>query len=309
MLDYHMRKVVNSIASAIRYSRQNRRTVLPAAAAVALLLFLALWLYGTCESRRLVVARFEAVVPKLPKAHDGLKIVVLADLHLCRSMLRDGFIDRLTAAVEREKPDLIFLLGDYVHLRGPFEMPAFAEISRIFAKFKAGHGVYAVTGNHDTRFMDVGLRQALRDGGVMLLENQGVKRVINGEIFQIAGVNDLTTAGSNPGRACRKLDKSRPIMMLAHNPMFFDNSRNLKDAAVTFAGHLHGGQIRLPLIGARYTPARLIGYLEPGFYPAWGEARKMLLVTSGVGSSTLPVRLLCPPEIVVLTLRGLPGAK
>lgn len=272
--------------------------ILAAVAAAAILL-----VCGRREARSLTVRRQTVRLADWPEAHDNLRIAVVADLHLYPGILDGPLLTGVFATLATEQPDLIFLLGDFVNYRGPFALPALPEITRVLRRFRAPHGVFAVPGNHDTYLLDHGLRQAIRDAGVILLENHGVRRQIHGEELRLAGVGDYTTAGSDVIRAARNFPPDAPFLLLSHNPKLHDLPREDNPAPLAFSGHTHGGQIRLPWIGARYLPWRKPHLYDPGLHRRADDGRQLLL-SSGVGTSTIPIRFLSPPEIVIVTLRG-----
>jgi predicted MPP superfamily phosphohydrolase len=218
-----------------------------------------------------------------------------------------------------QKPDLIVLLGDYVcthrFVSGYVPPGAWAEQ---LARLEAPLGVYAILGNHDWLSAAIptdppdgsrSVRKALAAAGVPLLENQSVRLSHNGRPFWLIGLGDLLAPVPHPRRghgaddlpgAMREIDDDAPAILLVHEPYFFPwvPSR----IALTLSGHMHGGQINLPIIGAPvHLLRRRTGRFIYGEY-ALGERR--MIVSGGLGTSYAPVRILRPPEVVTVKLGG-----
>jgi predicted MPP superfamily phosphohydrolase len=113
----------------------------------------------------------------------------------------------------------------------------------------------------------------------------------------VAGVDDLSTGRPDVAAALAGIAPGQPVLLLMHEPDGF--AAVPRSVALTLAGHTHGGQVRLPLVGALLTNTRL-GYVR-GRYVVGGRT---LIVSSGVGTSVLPIRLGVRPEIVVVTLHA-----
>ena len=257
------------------------------------------------EPAELVAVYREIHLPGLPEEQDGIKIAVLSDLHLRPALLRNNLLPRAAALIEREQPDLILLAGDYYNRYPLFGNLSMSEITRELQRFHLVPGrTFAVTGNHDTPVMNKGLREAIQNSGIRLLEYENTTVLLRGHPLQLAGINDFHTDPNCLSRAFAGLDRSLPILLLAHNPELFVMPDNAAD--LTISGHTHGGQIRLPLIGANYLPRRAEEFFDRGLFYKNGQ---QLVVTSGLGTSLLPLRWNCPPEVLFLTLRPMSEEK
>lgn len=264
----------------------------------ALLLALAVAVWATLiEPRRLVTRRVEVRPHGWPAELDGLRIACVADLHTGAPHVG---IERLGRVLERLNglgADLIALLGDYVDPEVAFgRHVAPAAVAGEAAVLSAPLGVFAVLGNHD--WVHAGLRvpRALAAEGITVLENQARPA---GEHLWVVGLADASTRFPDLERAFAAVPDGAPVLVLSHDPDLFP--RLPERATLTLAGHTHGGQVNLPGIRARATPSRYGTRYARGVKR---EGDRTLFVTSGVGTSRLPVRFLRPPEIVVLTVRA-----
>lgn len=231
----------------------------------------------------------------VPPALKGLRIAVISDLHAGAPYIDSAKIDRVVAMTNDAKPDLILLAGDYAVGRvwGAHRLP----VEVIAAHLKPLHarlGVYAVLGNHDTR-RAVRFVTAFQAVGIPVLRNRHV--VLPGGI-PLVGIDDFY-ADANPVLALSGV--THDAICLAHAP---DQFPALPSAcALTIAGHTHGGQVWLPFLGrpavgriaSRYGQRYAAGVIR--------ENGRTLFVSSGIGTSGLPVRLGVPPEIALLRLQ------
>ena len=194
-----------------------------------------------------------------------------------------------------ERPDLIVLGGDYVTWGGDYAAAGdrhFVEPAADAVRaLSAPHGVYAVLGNHDD---DRDMPAAMAARGIEILKDARTRLAIRGEILDLIGIRYWTTRGRDIASVAR--GAARSSILLAHNPA------RLKEAAelslpLMLSGHTHGGQIVLPGVGA--IAAR-------SFPIVAGEGSRgstTAFVSRGVGTIYVPVRINCPPEVAVLTLK------
>jgi uncharacterized protein len=183
----------------------------------------------------------------------------------------------------------------------------FRPAAEALSVLRAPLGVYAVPGNHDH---DDGIsrwRATVAAAGVRDLTNASVVRHVGRARLCIAGVDDLSEGDPHmilPPRADRDL-----TLLLAHNPEQAERVRRTDDDVdLVLSGHTHGGQIRLPRLGALATP------LEDGLQELYDEGLRrrpwtQVYVSRGVGTSTLPIRFLCRPEVALLRLSSAPRAR
>ena len=222
-----------------------------------------------------------------------LRIVQLSDLHMGAPDMPLTRLAAIVAQVNALHPDLVALTGDY-HGGKWFDFGSenLDDAVRPLRRLQSRYGTFAVRGNHDEPFWTPRVLPRYR---MTYLQNA---RAEAGPLT-VAGVDDLWTGHPDVGRALAGLPPGRPVLLLMHNPDGFAGV----PAAVTLslAGHTHGGQIKLPLVGTPVTNTAL-GYVR-GRYVVGGRT---LIVSSGVGTSSIPVRWDVPPEIVVVTLHAPP---
>ena len=254
------------------------------------------------EPQRLVVTRTELELPGWPKPLAGLKVALLSDLHVGSPFWDLPALSRLVERTNAERPDLVLLAGDYQindvpggKLIGP------EAIAHGLASLHAPLGVFAVLGNHDWWNDGERTRKAFEANGIHVLEESSVELRRAGASFFVVGLADQMTRPSAPRAALATATPGAATLLLVHEPDVFETFPRLGVApTLTLAGHTHGGQVWLPLLGRRVVPS---AFGERYAYGHVVEEGRHLYVTSGVGTSVLPVRFLVPPEIAMLTLR------
>lgn len=256
---------------------------------------------GLVEPRRLRAARYEIESPHWPAARSPLRLAVLGDLHAAWPHVSEGRLARIVARLLAEAPDLVLLPGDFLANRTAFVRPLpAAGIARALAPLAAAAPTLAVLGNHDWR--EEGGREIARrleEAGIAVLLNEVVELEVAGGPLAVAGLGCAVSRRADLPALLRSLDADRPTIVLSHVP---DAVAYLPDhVLLTVAGHTHGGQVRLPGLGPLLTMSALPRRFAYGHHRV---GRRHLLVTSGVGTSILPVRLGVPPEYVVATVRA-----
>jgi predicted MPP superfamily phosphohydrolase len=212
-----------------------------------------------------------------------------------------GHIRHVVDVANSLKSDVTVLLGDYIAShRFVTERVPEAVWSAELARLQAPLGVWAVLGNHDWWFGVAKVRRALADAGIAVLENHTVRLGVDGRRFWLAGLGDQMAKRVGKGRfegvddlpgTLAGVDTDDPVILLAHEPDIFPEVPDR--VALTLAGHTHGGQIRLPFVSP-YRGRFAYGHIV--------EARRHMIVSGGLGTSIVPVRLGVPPEIVRVEL-------
>ncbi|MDR1995446.1 metallophosphoesterase [Azonexus sp.] len=229
-----------------------------------------------------------------------LTIAVAADLHVGAPHAGLPMLRRVVDQLNASHPDLILLPGDFViqEVLGG-EMVAPAAIAGELARLKAPLGVYALLGNHDWWYDGEQIRQDLQNVGITILDNNAVALPTAVGPLWLVGIGDDMTGHARPAQAFAQVPAAAPLIVMMHDPA---NAPELPARTlVAFAGHTHGGQVRLPFIGALITPGRSPLRHAYGWIP---DVPAPTFVTAGVGTSILPIRFNCPPETVVLRLSG-----
>lgn len=285
---------------------QDRLPPLPwlmAAAVIGVVLWCAVWAL-VIEPDRLLLREVSIDSPRWPDDRGPLRIAVASDLHAGAPHMDGAKLDQVVATLNAAEADVIVLLGDFLiqHVVGGRPMPARAIAERL-APLRARHGVFSVLGNHDWLGDGQGLWHALEAVGIRVLENgaarlPGLADTAGGDGVWIAGLADDSTRVPDVTAALADVPATAPLIVIAHDPAVF--AEIPPRAALILAGHTHGGQVALPLAGPLYIPGRAPLRHAHGLI---AEDGRQMLVTSGIGTSLLPMRFLVPPEIVFITLR------
>jgi uncharacterized protein len=235
------------------------------------------------------------VVGCLARAHDGIRVAHVSDIHVGaftpRARIRAAF-----AHINALAPDLVVLTGDYVTWsKAP--VPLLAEL---FGGLSAP--TFCVLGNHDHWVDPIGIRMQLENAGYTVLQNAFRTTKVRGADLHVIGVDDERTGHANVAQALSGVPASSSRIVLAHVPT---TARNLpKDCGLAcFSGHTHGGQVRVGgTLMNRAATALGHPYLR-GKHEVLGNA---LYVSSGLayGPGSILPRFRCPPEISLVTLRA-----
>jgi uncharacterized protein len=258
---------------------------------------------GACatviEPEQLVVRAVRIPLPEWPAAWEGLRVAAIADVHAGSPHVGYAQLEHLVRTANEQRPDLVVLLGDYVSHRTPQEGVEKPEnVAAKLSELRAPLGVVAVLGNHDWWLDGPRMRRAFEDAGMRVLDNEALRLDRSGQPLWIVGIADLLTGNPRVDLALAKVPPGDPVVALTHNPDLFDH--DVPDrVALTLAGHTHGGQVRLPLIGAPFVPSAFGQRYAQGVVV---EGRRTLFVSPGIGTSVLPIRFGVPPEISLLTL-------
>lgn len=221
----------------------------------------------------------------------GVKIVFASDFHIKPNQQKR--LEQIANIINAQNPDLVVSAGDYVsgHTQESTMHPK--QIAEELSKVKTKYGFYTTLGNHDGWYDRWYIKELLEKQNIKVLNNKNVKLNINGKDIYIAGVEDMMTAFSNIEDALR--GAKSPTILLTHTSDVFPKVPS--DVNLTLAGHTHGGQVRLPLLGALIVPSDYGDKYATGLIE---EKGKKMIVTNGIGVSILPIRFNCAPEIVVI---------
>jgi predicted MPP superfamily phosphohydrolase len=250
------------------------------------------------EPGQVVAREVRVPIARWPEGLGPVRIAAIADVHAGAPHMTLDALRGIVVTVNAAHPDLIVLLGDYViHgiIGGRFIEPE--PIATVLGRLSAPLGVLAVTGNHDWWYDGKRVTAALEAAGIQVLEDVAVPVPIHGRPVWIAGVGDTWTRRADISRALDAVPAGDPVIVVTHNPDIFPSVPGR--VLLTLAGHTHGGQVDLPLLGrlvvpSRYGPRYAIGHVR--------EDGRDLFVTPGLGTSILPVRFRVPPEISLLTV-------
>ncbi|NNE67347.1 MAG: metallophosphoesterase [Pyrinomonadaceae bacterium] len=266
------------------------------------------------EPNRLVLNSVSIDPAGLEKGLDGLRIVAISDLHGGSNFIDEAKLRDITKRVNEQNPDLIVILGDFVSQarsgrpvrRRPLKM-SMQTIADSIKGLRAKYGVFAVEGNHDYWFNSKIVFKELERVGIRVLHDQLTEVDVNGTRLTLLGLRDHMSvrSGKNYNTTIKEVvsDVDSDLIVLTHSPDFIPyltGPNSISDKTRLFiAGHTHGGQVWLPLIGSPMIPSNYgqtfaAGHLEYN--------NTDVFVTTGIGTSIMPVRFLVPPEIAVITL-------
>lgn len=273
------------------------------ALALASLLVLAVggWLWLMSNARAMPIVRrldialpFPADAPRRP-----VRVAFFSDTHLSGPDNSQERMERIVQFVNGLRPDLILLGGDYIGddkggaVFGPVDSIA------AFAGLRAPLGVVAILGNHDAiRHAGIGRKQwrrLFRQIGIPLLDNQAERR----GPLAIGGLRDIYTGKPDiPGTLKAMAAVGGAPVLLSHGPDVFPLLPDRRLLALV--GHTHCGQVALPFAGIVYVPSKYRTRYACGIYR---EGARTMVVTAGIGTSGLPIRLLSPPDVWLVTIR------
>jgi predicted MPP superfamily phosphohydrolase len=281
-----------------RRPRWAKRIRVSLAAIVFLLGCLCFWAFFV-EPNRLVTRQQTIQLENWPRDLDGLRIAVLSDIHSGGAFIDNNKLRLIVERTNQLQPEIIVILGDYMSGNGRGSERVEPEIfSTILKDLRAPLGVYSVLGNHDWWYNGSKVRQGLEQNGIKVLDNEVLKVEGRGNGFWLAGLADLWTRPQRIEATIEKVPVGEPVIALSHNPDIFPHIP--LRVPLLLAGHTHGGQVSLPFIGPVIEPSDFGQRFVAGHVV---ESGHHLFVTTGIGTSIVPVRFGVPPEIVLLTLR------
>ncbi len=258
------------------------------------------------EQKRLVIRRQTLLLSSLPDAFDGFRVVQLSDLH--KRVYPHGE-QRLLQAVEQCNPDIIVITGDLVSRH----VTDFTERKALLTALRQMAPVYLSLGNHEWDMQPQQMadyRDMIAEAGCLLLENEMIALQRNGAVCNLAGASLRIGIYHNEAFQYRDLEhytaadltedigtRKGCTILLAHSP-FPAESYFAWGADLTLSGHVHGGIVRLPIVGGLLSPERrFFPRYSKGLYEKDG---RYLYVNCGIGK----LRIGNPSEVAVMTLRS-----
>ena len=263
--------------------------------------------YAAVEAADGLVVTDYAPVPRNWPSRRRLTITVIADLHAGGPNMGLARVREVVDTAAALNSDLVVILGDFfaTHRFVTEKVPHAAWAGEL-ARLKARFGVYSILGNHDWWYDVDGVRNALRQVRIPVMENDAVLLGEPGAKFWLAGIGDQlahwlghsTFRGEDdlPGTLA-KIKTDDPVILLIHEPDIFTEVP--ARVALTLAGHTHGGQIKLPFIPPVWAPS---AYGARFAYGHIVEQGRHMIVSGGLGTSKVPLRFGVTPEIVRVTL-------
>jgi len=240
---------------------------------------------------------------KLPEAFRGYRIAQISDIHF-DEYTEPSFVRRVVEQVNLLAPDLVLLTGDYVsntpmgqQYAGGAMLRCADELRKLTCPVR-----YAVMGNHDSILGPPLIRAGLASASIPMLFNQHVAIERNGQRLWLAGMADPLSNKPNLQQTI-PANADGPVILMCHAPDYADNVLAQGYGVLVdlmLSGHSHGGQVRLPILGAVHRVYGAEHYVQ-GLFQLGGM---QLYVNRGIGTVGVPFRLNCPPEITVFTLQN-----
>jgi uncharacterized protein len=256
---------------------------------------------GEISRHEISVERFSIRLSQLPDAFRGLTIAQISDFHYA-AYTEPFFVKRIVERVNRLKPDVVALTGDFISLSVwskertvHFAGECAEQLSRLESPVR-----YAVLGNHDcgSKLYARAVTSSLEEHGIPVLDNRSVPLERDGARLWFAGIGDALCGNVKLDQAIPALRSSQePLILLGHEP---DVAPKVipYNVDLMLCGHTHGGQVRFPFVPPMFLPELGQHYVE-GLYHL---GPTQLYVNRGIGTVNLPFRFNCPPEITLITL-------
>lgn len=290
---------------------QTRRKFLQMGAAAAALSSVAIAGDGLIfEPNRPLLVSIEVPLTRLAESWDGFRIAQLSDFHY-----DDHFsvvpLRKAIDLVNGLQPDLVVLTGDFVtgawksfhrhntRRESRIAARAIEPCAQWLTQIRAHSGILAILGNHDAGTDPAHITAVLQSNAIPVLCNRSISLERQGSRLWIAGVDDVLEGKPNLDMALGGIPSAEPVVLLVHEPDWADQVVKYP-VDLQISGHSHGGQVRIPLLGAPYLP--VLGRKYP-----WGLRRigpLTLYTNAGIGTIRMPVRINCPPEVTLFTLRA-----
>jgi uncharacterized protein len=257
-------------------------------------LIIAIGIYSFVEPYWLEIRTYIIVNKDIPLPFDYTKIIFLSDIHH-GPYFDISRVRNVVRKINREKPDIVLLGGDYVHRSPEYIVPVFNELKEL----KAPLGVYGVLGNHD-HWENAGLtKQKMLDAKIHLIDNRAFWILKNGKRIKIGGVGDYIEDVQDIAPTINDVKKDDFVILVSHHPDYVEELTTDKIDLV-ISGHTHGGQVTFFGLWAPLVPSRYGQKFRTGLMNA---PSTKIIVSNGVGVITPPIRLFARPQAVSLILR------
>jgi hypothetical protein len=253
------------------------------------------------EPFHVAVVELEVTLPELPRAFDGIRILQLSDLHFRRKPRLQA---RLLALASAGTPDLVVITGDLIDRERDIDS-CLAFLAGLHARTRTP--VVTVPGNWEHRVFSTKAEIAKwyarvrSEAGAAVLINESMFFRRADELFWVVGTDDPYFGHADLDASFKGVPDSAFALVLTHAPEAFEELAERPAARLILAGHTHGGQVRLPFIGALRVPSRYGTRFAHGLFKL-GDT--VFYVNAGIGTSHLPVRFLCRPELTFITVKS-----
>jgi len=293
--------MVQAFRLLISMTLKRRKKQVVAVAGGLFLLVLVCLIWGVfIEPNRLVVHQETIQINNWPKELSGLRVALIADIHTGGPFIDDNKLRKIVELTNQQNPDLIVLLGDYMSPNSWHSHRVEPEVTAAAMKnLHAPLGVYAVLGNHDWWYNGEKVRRAFEANGIPVLDDEVAEIKWRNDSLWLVGLADAWTRPQHVNETIRKVPEGSTVIALTHSPDVFPSLP--QSVPLLLAAHTHGGQVNLPLIGTPIVPSRFGPKYTAGHVFENGHH---MFVTTGIGTSILPLRFRVTPEIVILTIKS-----
>lgn len=271
---------------------------------ISILIIIALLsVYFYYQNNFLQTSNYTVENENIPEAFDNYKIIQISDYHNVKS---NRLNNDLVKSIKDEKPNIIVITGDLIDSRRTDVNSALSFLEKI----KDIAPCFYVTGNHEAAIKEYSkIKHQITNSGVIILENTHKTITIDNQNIEILGLKDplfypkkeRDKINKKLEKVLEKADKDNFKILLSHRPEFFDVYSKY-DIGLVLSGHAHGGQFRLPFIGGLFAPGQ-------GFFPKYTSGifeqnGTNMIVSRGIGKSSMPFRINNRPELIVITLKS-----
>ena len=259
-----------------------------------------IWYGLIFEPNNIQIEKINIAIENLPESFNNTKIVHLTDFHSYGFNEREK---RVLEILEDLNPDFVFITGDFIDHKTKDINSCQEFWQELGSKYQGK--IFGITGNHEYWNNDIEIKDfknLLEESGIVILSNENEKIFQDNEYIYLIGVDDPHTGNDNLEKAAAGTEENIPKILLAHSPDIVNDLENLEKENIDLilAGHTHGGQIKIPFIKPFWTPTKNRGKYASGLFEI---SHSYLYVNRGIGTTALPIRFNCPPEITVIELR------
>lgn len=240
------------------------------------------------EPFNLIIKEYKIESSDIPKSFDGIKIVHFSDIHYGRTVNND-YLKKIVKLINNQNPDIVIFTGDFVDEDINLNDEQITSINNILKDIDSTLGNFAVVGNHDMKHLSD--YKKIMDNNFTILDNQ--EKILyykNNEAISLIGLADSLESKVDYNIFNRETNYY--TFVLCHEPDEFDNIKH-SNFNILLSGHSHNGQIRIPFIGAIYTPVGSKTYYDEHYE----LENKQIFVSNGIGTSEINFRFLSRPSI------------
>lgn len=257
--------------------------------------------FASYEPYELSRTTIDLRLPRITAEFDGFRLVQISDIHF-GEFIREEHVAAVVDHVNRLNPDMVVITGDFVTAPHALSLRRQAAqqiwpCAMVLRGMRAPYGVFATLGNHDYETDPHLIAEALNETGIAVLRNEARAIEVRGARFWLAGIDDVLKHKADPARALKGVPRGEPAVVAVHEPDFADMVAKYA-VDLQISGHSHGGQVRLPLIGAPYLPE--MGRKYPIGMRSLGQMQ--IYTNRGIGVVGAPFRFMCPPEVTLFRL-------